>query len=671
MRSGWPSSEGDSGSHPVGQRQQPFGPQDSWPGGYGGAEHSGGDYRYQADSQAQHYQSQAAYAPPAGPQAARSQAAPLTPQGHGEHPYAAFTRSAGSGYPQPAPDSFGYGDPGYSNPGYDGPSSQDAGVAGTRTVRGFVEPGHPGAAAYPGHALPPGLAPAMGDDVGYGQPDPYLPAWDYSQPLRYEGEPDLPPGHPSGAYPIQGDYAPDRYAGPDGFGPVGHDAPASYRGYPDAGRPGPSYDDLSAQRPGYNTGSYNGSELSRPGIDGLGYDLSEIIGTSDFPQYGYDEPSVERLSYDDPRYLDGYGDTPGGSRYDGPRFDETRLDNFWQDGDGGSGYQGPAGSGYKDDGLSSLGRGSGSHRGGRSDETRLDLGYRANQTRFDMPVYDPKGDETRFDMLADLAPGRAATALLAPHEPFAGERPAGWEDGTPADSFAGELAAGYGAEPSRAVATAMREIRTSPAREETGSQRAAGRRRGRSSDRRQWLALGAVVVVAAGAIAGVLTKFVFTGPSGPAHTISTPAQLDSYTRSPSLEKAVDITGLREKVIQGSSGQASDVLSAVYAQGSASPGTVSNQQLFMFVGGHLANSAPASSISSFEHTYPGASVVDAGALGGQAACTKTTSGGESLSMCVWFDNDSFGTLVSPSMTTAKLAGTMLTVRPGVEQVTQGH
>jgi hypothetical protein len=36
------------------------------------------------------------------------------------------------------------------------------------------------------------------------------------------------------------------------------------------------------------------------------------------------------------------------------------------------------------------------------------------------------------------------------------------------------------------------------------------------------------------------------------------------------------------------------------------------------------------------------------------------------MCVWFDNDTFGTVVSPTMTTAKLATTMDTVRPSLEK-----
>jgi hypothetical protein len=35
------------------------------------------------------------------------------------------------------------------------------------------------------------------------------------------------------------------------------------------------------------------------------------------------------------------------------------------------------------------------------------------------------------------------------------------------------------------------------------------------------------------------------------------------------------------------------------------------------------------------------------------------------MCVWFDNDSFGELVSSTMTTAKLATTLDSVRPSLE------
>jgi hypothetical protein len=614
----------------VDQRQVPFGPEASWPGGY-----------------------------------------PATSASSGEHPYAAYNAAGygdnGAGYASPAPD-FGYGDPGYSNPGYDGPSSQDSGIAGTRTVRGFVEPGYQGAGPRALPAAPDYPAP------GYSQPGGYAQPWDYDQPLRYDddeaagaGYPG--PGHPSGPYPIQG----------------GYDAP---------GYPAPAYDP-----PGYDRAAYNGSELSRPGIDGPGYDLSGIIGTSDFPAFGYDEPSVERLSYDDPRYADGpgygqrgYGEPQGydpqgwdpqghgrdgrdGSRYDGPAFDDTRLDAFFgpDRGDRG-GPRGNGGPGYGRQLPAAPSpvpaRPAGARR---SADTRLDLGFRAlgmSQTRMDMQALrdEPRFDETRLDGLRAVGTGpmqaRAATGLLARPD----ERPLSWPDDTSMDSFAGldfDEFPEVREQSSRAVAAALREA--PPLRDNTGSQRATGRRRGRSSDRRQWLALGAVAVVAVGAIAGVLSKFAFSGSSGPAHTISTPSQLDSYTRNPNLEKAMKVSTLREDVMQSSAGQASNVVSALYSMGSSTAGGGSGQQVFMFVGGNLANSDPASSLASFEHTYPHAQTVPTGALGGVAACTPAVSQGESVSMCVFFDNDSFGTFMSPSMSTTQLGQVMLNARPGVEQV----
>ena len=40
---------------------------------------------------------------------------------------------------------------------------------------------------------------------------------------------------------------------------------------------------------------------------------------------------------------------------------------------------------------------------------------------------------------------------------------------------------------------------------------------------------------------------------------------------------------------------------------------------------------------------------------------------SVGMCAWFDDDSFGELVSPTMNSGELGHEMLTVRPAVEFV----
>ena len=37
------------------------------------------------------------------------------------------------------------------------------------------------------------------------------------------------------------------------------------------------------------------------------------------------------------------------------------------------------------------------------------------------------------------------------------------------------------------------------------------------------------------------------------------------------------------------------------------------------------------------------------------------------MCAWFDNDSFGEIVSPTMNATDLAAAMVNVRPSVEMV----
>jgi hypothetical protein len=640
MRNGWPLSGDGQGVSPADQGHAPFGPDVSWPTGYSGMDYGNGGYR--------------SGGPASGELPAASQ---------GAHPYAAFSAA-------------GYGDEGYSDPGYQGPAAQDAGIAGTRTVRGFVEsdpgqrgypspsasaagyaqPGYPQSASAPTSSRPPygqpdyaGSSYVPGGEIEIAYPpaagsqhgaDLYQQPWDYDQPLRYEGEDDV-------------------YPAPDGYQPAdGYRRGDGYHGAPDDGA-------VRYQPPAFDPAAYNGSDYSMPGVNGPGYDLSGIIGTNDFEAIGYDEPGYGRLSYDDPRYesTSGYsGSRPrfgDDTRFDVPRFDETRLDNLWLPGDDVRREAGPAGygngGGFGDNRLRSESPAFARGRGPRAAETRYDmqaLVEPGDATRFDVPVFD----ETRLDNLRAFTPGgglqMSGGTLLAP------PRPAGWADDTSLDHFADlDLTD----EPVPAAFT--RTLDRPQQDDDTAARRAIGKRRGRSGDRRQWMALGAIAVVAAGAIGGVLMKYVFSGPSGPAHEVVAPASVDGYTRSANLEKQLQVSSEAAKVANASNGQASDVVSAVYQQGSISPG--SNAQIFMFVGGKLSSADPGASVANFEQTYKGATAVSAGSLGGEAACTETHLNGQSASMCVWFDNDTFGTVVSPTMTTAKLAATMDTVRPSLE------
>jgi len=623
MRSGWPHTQDDHGRPPEERRNASFGPEISWPTGYSDLEYRDGDYRYQSPSGRQPYGAQ----PPAAPSVSK-----------GEHPYAAFG-DPGYGdarYGSSSIDEFGYGDPGYSNLGYDGPASEDAGVAGTRTVRGFVEPGRndfgypqdPGQGYHdPGHIELAYPAETYREPGDYQPPDVYREPWDYEQPLRYEGEEPTYPAHS-----------------------------------------GPAHDPAD----------YNGSAYSRPGIDGPGYDLSGIIGTGDFEAFRDDEPGYDRLGYDDPRYQD----SPGydGSRYDGPRFDETRLDSMWVS--GGEDFR--SDTGYSSDGFGGEAtdrsvypeprndggtdftpRDAGSYRGRGLDETRLDLAAdasaRARLTRMDLPVYD----ETRIEDMRAL--GSAATGLLAPPQ----DRPLDWAEQTSLDTFNDwaeqtslDMFGGVDLdEEMPPVGAPAAFVRPSEEDDDTATRRAVGRRRGRSGDRKQWMALGAIAIAAAGAVGFLGMKYVFHGPSGPAHTVSAPSQAGPFTREPGLEQQMKVNQLAQEVIKTSMGQASDVVPAVYQEGSSAPG--SNPEIFIFVGGHLANASPSASLTDFIQKHSGAKAVAAGSMGGDAACGEVTANGQAASMCIWWDNDTFGDLISTTMTPAKLATTMVTVRPSLE------
>ena len=196
--------------------------------------------------------------------------------------------------------------------------------------------------------------------------------------------------------------------------------------------------------------------------------------------------------------------------------------------------------------------------------------------------------------------------------------------------------------------------------------RPAGRRRGRSGDRRLWFALAGVVVVFAGALAAIFTLAFPSGPGGPDHTLVTPDKLNAFIRRPALEQQMNVGQLRQDVVNMSAGQARHVIEAVYEAGDSTSGTT--PQIVLFIGGNLLNASPKVSVTSFTQRFKGAGITSAGSLGGEAACVNATASEPgSVAMCAWFDNDSFGEVVSPTMNASALANTMRQIRPHVELV----
>jgi hypothetical protein len=148
-----------------------------------------------------------------------------------------------------------------------------------------------------------------------------------------------------------------------------------------------------------------------------------------------------------------------------------------------------------------------------------------------------------------------------------------------------------------------------------------------------------------------------------AHAITVPSRLPGFVLEPSMVASAGASSLRSNLVASSGGEATHVQDAVYEDVASATGT-SAPQIVVFVGGHLAGSASAF-IGSLTQALPGAYNINPGALHGQAACVPSQSGRPAE--CAWADNDTFGVLVSPSLTASALSAELRQMRPHLEHV----
>ena len=641
---------------PGGRREVPFGPDLSWPNGFREMD----------------------------PEAQRLLESGYGTSGYGrgqyDHVDPGYGAGRGSGHRPSAMDD--YGDPGYSDPAYDGPRSGSGGRGRAGDNRGQRAPGSsplsdgPGYGGVPGYHVPDYREPASGYQPGYGASDIY--------PVTGAQE----------ALPATGPQ-------PSADSWRGHDDSSARAGRP--GYPEQWYDHPRLDESRSSGARSDGAPAPDPRLEGMRYDelrYEEPFGS------GYDEPLdddswVAELR----RSAPAYPQPPGGDQRRGdPRGPGSGQQLGWGSNPGpnqpgwgsnpGLSQPGghPQGSGYGQGRDDRGGPGPMAPRGPRMNagpETRprtpaapQDPAFRGESylgaPTAQVGVLTPPAIR-RLEDPADTGPLPAASSASQVLTPSV--RPGHGLDGPettsswPAQPPTGDLESFeefWAEDDNDAEYTGLfpGEDPDFDARREGGARtksngRRSGRRRGRSNDHRLWLALLGVVVAAAAAIIGIL-KFEFPAHSGPVHTMATPARIGSYLRTVDMEKQTKVNELRAEVIKMSSGQASSVQSAVYESGNSAAG--STEQIVMFIGGHLANAAPASSIASFTQKFAGATVVSAGSLGGQAACVEEAPAtSDSVAMCVWFDNDSFGEIVSPTMNATSLGNVMRTMRPSLELV----
>ena len=624
-------------------------------------------------------------------------------------------------YQQPAMDDFGYGDPGYSDPSYEGPKAPYGNSAFPASSHGAGDHGNGGTPRDFGGA---GYRPAgpSGGVPGYQVPevrDPSPPA--HQAPgfpgSGYQPQSSSPPGSGQDIWPVTG----AQEALPD-TGPQPKLRDGSPRGsataYPEEWYGSPRLNDRASddRALGDRTpGDVRPSRSADPRLAGMTY--GELRYDDPEPgEAGYVEPLDEESWYQELRRSSpAYPQTPGGpqgpgsgpqrrAEPSGPAFGQQsgyspgpdRAPGYGQPRRDGSGPQGPN---SPQGPQMSAGR---PQPGPAGPAAAPGAGFLSAPVGLLTPPNGTRVDSLRDPVARPSAPAAsprsgtsAATQVLtAPKAPKTPQAPA---PKTPSASRPGtatvrpghgldgpEITSSWPAQPAADDhLDSYQDFWRDDADEEyTGlfgdreaeferadaklaaAKRGTGRRRSGSNDHRLWLGLGGVIVVAAAAIVGVI-KFEFPSHSGPAHTMTTPAKIGAFERTVDLEHQADVAALKQKVISMSSGQASNVVSAVYESGNSAAGN--STQIIMFIGGHLANADPAASITSFTQQFRGATVVTAGALGGKAACVQDGTGSNSVAMCAWFDNDSFGEVVSPTMNAKALASAMQQVRPSVERV----
>jgi hypothetical protein len=171
------------------------------------------------------------------------------------------------------------------------------------------------------------------------------------------------------------------------------------------------------------------------------------------------------------------------------------------------------------------------------------------------------------------------------------------------------------------------------------------------------LLLGGLVIVAGLAAAGYYKLMPRTS-----HVVSTPAAVGSFLKQQANATAKD---LKHRIMVAAAGDVKNVVAAVYEQ-KKGPGTSKGPQIVVFIGGNLTGNASASDlITAYMTRLHGAFATSAGRLGGQAACAPGANGGPAE--CAWADSDTFGVIVSATLTSAGLADEMRQLRPLVEHV----
>jgi hypothetical protein len=536
-----------------------------------------------------------------------------------------------------------------------------------------------GTAAWPDTASTSLPARRTPDDA-YGTPPPARRAWpDPSGPdhhSAHNGWPDADDGFGrDAASPAVGDLGltppPVGRAWPDTAGPDHH---AAHNGWPDAddaygrdaARSAAGDLDLtppSARRAWPDTTAAGFAPPARP--DSGRYDALSAPHTG-WPDAASDggDPQATSLSPGGPR-LD-FGHEPSPATHTGwPEPDEQP----WHDTPSPSGRP-PASI---DTGLAPPAgrrsrRDSGAHEGPQSAHTAWpDTDSPSGRTPPALGAW-PDSDGDDIDADSGVLPAAAATRAPGKTRPpgAQGRSPSTGKKKPSSTKKRGPAAKRIAATKKRASSSATAKSSATPA---------ANTRAARKTDRavgdlvKSLVHLPRGVLIVVGCLVSLVigaAGYLVVAASPPSHAITVPAQLGAFVKEPTLDSST-AQALRSRIVAGASGEVKNVVAAVYEQ-STGPGTSAGPQIVVFIGGNLTGGASAGGfINGFMANLKGSFIATPGSPGGQAACAPGANG--SPSECAWADNDTFGVVVSATLSATGLADEMRQMRAQVEQTTK--
>lgn len=186
---------------------------------------------------------------------------------------------------------------------------------------------------------------------------------------------------------------------------------------------------------------------------------------------------------------------------------------------------------------------------------------------------------------------------------------------------------------------------------------------------------GLIIGLAGGGVGLVLIivvaiVLISTLSGGTDYKVTTPDSAGGLQRDRTAESSSpEISKQKDSLKNLAGGKIKEVLTAIYSDGSSSSSSGLSGKVF-FLGATASEKIDQDGFMNGFKKGVGSQMqvksVDAGSLGGQAACASASVSTTSTSVCIWVDDSTFGEIVPSGKSPDEAAALMLKMRSDIEQ-----